>query len=179
MENQKNFYIAASVVLLVVAVGGILFRVYTKPKPIESFEDCVKQGNPISETYPATCTVNGKTYTQTVMEAKPAPKANPNIQVTSPQPNDHVTSPLSITGQAKGWYFEASFPVKLLDQYGNVLAQGPAQATGNWMTTSFVPFTASLTYAATATGTGTLVFEKDNPSGEPANADSYSFTVTY
>lgn len=103
------------------------------------------------------------------------------IQVTSPTPNMAVSKskPLSITGRAVGpWYFEASFPVKLLDSSGNVLAQGPAQAQGDWMTVDFVPFTASLSFTTTATS-GTLVLMNDNPSGEPANAKSISIPVTF
>src|ERR1700746_2179249 len=74
----------------------------------------------------------------------PAPEPIPGPGPHSPQakagvivvdnvgPGDAVTSPLTITGKAKGWYFEASFPVKLLDGQGNVLASGPAQAQGDW-----------------------------------------------
>ena len=93
---------------------------------------------------------------------------NADIQVTQPQPNDTVTSPLTVTGQAVGgWYFEASFPVRLLDGNGNEIAVAPAQAQGNWMTPSLVPFSVTLTFATPATSTGTLVLQKDNPSGEP------------
>ena len=53
------------------------------------------------------------------------------IKVTEPTPNQVISSPLSISGQARGtWYFEASFPVVLEDANGKVLAQIPAQATG-------------------------------------------------
>jgi len=105
--------------------------------------------------------------------------SNPNVVLTSPQPNSVVTSPLTLTGEAAGWYFEASFPVKLLDGNGNLLAQGPATASGDWMTTDFVPFTATLTFATPATTTGTLVLEKDNPSGEPQYAQSVSIPVQF
>jgi len=67
------------------------------------------------------------------------------IKVFSPLPNSLVKSPLEITGEAKGlWYFEGSFPVKLVDSKGTVLAQGQAQAQDEWMTENFAPFTASL-----------------------------------
>jgi hypothetical protein len=95
---------------------------------------------------------------------------NPDIKITSPKSGDTITSPLIVTGQAKGsWFFEASFPVKLLDANGKVIVQGPAQAQGEWMTSDFVQFKATLSFANPTTSTGTLVLSKDNPSGLPQN----------
>lgn len=78
-----------------------------------------------------------------------------------------VTSPLTLTGEAKLWYFEASFPVFLYDANGTQLVAEPATAQGEWMTTEFVPFEVTLTFDQPTTSTGELVFMKDNPSGEP------------
>jgi len=103
------------------------------------------------------------------------------IQVSSPVPNAQVSKsqPLVVTGSATGpWYFEASFPVKLLDSNGNVLAEAPAQAQGDWMTMDFVPYIATLNFTTTDTS-GTLVLRNDNPSGEPANDKSISIPVTF
>jgi len=124
------------------------------------------------------------------MSFAPAPVPNTNgnatttpdnmIRVTSPQPNATVASPLHITGEARGtWYFEASFPVRLEDANGTVLAQAPAQAQGDWMTTEFVPFAVDLPFAAPATATGVLIVEKDNPSGLPENADDRRIPVRF
>lgn len=106
---------------------------------------------------------------------------NEMIRVSSLEAGDVVSSPLTVTGEARGtWYFEASFPVKLLDQSGNTIATAVATAQGDWMTTDFVPFTATLTFPAQPSGsTGTLVLEKDNPSGLPQNADSLSITIQF
>ena len=105
---------------------------------------------------------------------------NSNINVSSPQPNSVVSSPLTVTGEARGtWYFEASFPVKLYDANNNLLAQAPAQALSDWMTTDFVSFSVTLTFPTPSTQTGTLVLEKDNPSGLPQNDDSVSIPVSF
>ncbi|KKW29900.1 MAG: hypothetical protein UY73_C0003G0012 [Parcubacteria group bacterium GW2011_GWA2_52_8] len=105
---------------------------------------------------------------------------NSNINVSSPQPNSVVSSPLIVTGEARGtWYFEASFPVKLYDANNNLLAQAPAQALSDWMTTDFVSFSVTLTFPTPSTQTGTLVLEKDNPSGLPQNDDSVSIPVSF
>jgi hypothetical protein len=102
------------------------------------------------------------------------------ISVSAPLPGDEVQSPLTVTGEARGnWYFEASFPVRLLDGNGNELTVAPAQAQGDWMTTDFVPFSVTLTFPTPATATGTLVLSKDNPSGEPQFDDSIEIPVTF
>lgn len=102
------------------------------------------------------------------------------IQVTSPHANTKVTSPLTVIGRARGtWYFEASFPVRLLDGNGTEIAVTPAQAQGDWMTEDFVPFTATLTFTQPATPTGTLVLERDNPSGMPENAAEVRIPVKF
>ena len=87
------------------------------------------------------------------------------IHVDTPLPDVLVQSPLVVSGSARGsWYFEASFPVKILDANGQVLGQVPAKAQGDWMTTDFVPFQATLQFATSTTETGSVVFQKDNPS---------------
>lgn len=102
------------------------------------------------------------------------------IKVTSPLPNAVVSSPLVVTGEARGnWYFEASFPIKIVDANGKVLGQIPVQAQGDWMTTQFVPFRASLPFSSSTTATGTLVLEKDNPSGLPENAAEFRIPIRF
>lgn len=102
-----------------------------------------------------------------------------DIIVDSPAPNAVVTSPLTITGKARGtWYFEASFPVRLLDDDGNELVVIPAQAQGDWMTEDFVPFSVTLAFVTTAK-TGTLVLERDNPSGMPENDKAIEIPVRF
>lgn len=102
------------------------------------------------------------------------------IQVANPLPNQKVASPLKVSGKAVGnWYFEASFPVMILDANGEKLGVVPAQAQGEWMTTDFIPFEATLAFEKPATPTGTVVFLKDNPSGLPENDNSISIPVSF
>ena len=120
-------------------------------------------------------------YTPSVPVQKDPIKEKENlIRLDSPKPNEIVKSPLLIDGEARGtWYFEASFPVKLYDANNNLLAQAPAQALSDWMTTDFVSFSVTLTFPTPSTQTGTLVLEKDNPSGLPQNDDSVSIPVSF
>lgn len=103
------------------------------------------------------------------------------ITADTPLINAEVSSPLAISGQARGtWYFEASFPVEILDASGKQIAIAPAQAQSNWMTEEFVPFALSLPFPAQPAGSsGTIVLHKDNPSGEPARDQSISIPVTF
>ena len=105
---------------------------------------------------------------------------NTMIRVTTPVPNSLVASPLVVTGEARGnWYFEASFPVRLYDGNGKEIAVIPAQAQGEWMTTEFVPFEVTLTFSNPTTPTGTLVLEKDNPSGLPEHSAEVRIPVRF
>ncbi len=103
------------------------------------------------------------------------------ISVDAPAKNAVVSSPLTITGTARGtWYFEASAPVELRDTSGKVIAQGHVDAQGDWMTEDFVPFKVTLTFAKQPAGsTGTLVLKNDNPSGDPARQKELDIPVKF
>ncbi len=102
------------------------------------------------------------------------------IKVKNLRLNQTVESPLEIEGEARGsWFFEASFPVKIFDENNNLLGSTAAQAQGEWMTGNFVPFKAELQFSTPTTKKGTLVLEKDNPSGLPANADEFAIPITF
>lgn len=102
------------------------------------------------------------------------------ITVSSPLPGALVSSPLTLSGQARGsWYFEASAPVKILDSNGNTLAQAPLKAEGDWMTADYVPFTGVLSFPSPETATGTLVLMNDNPSGDPARQKELRIPVRF
>jgi hypothetical protein len=163
------------IALVLIVGGGYLIwqnmKPQDKPAPvaqINSFEECVAAGNPVMESYPRQCnTADGKHFTENIGNAN---ELTDLIAVDSPRPNEAVKSPLTITGKARGtWYFEASFPIKIVDADNNVLGQISAQAQGDWMTEDFVPFSATLEFAAPTTATGSLLLNKDNPSGLPEN----------
>ncbi|MCJ7786739.1 GerMN domain-containing protein, partial [Patescibacteria group bacterium] len=77
------------------------------------------------------------------------------------------------------WFFEASFPIKLVDEKGNELGIAIAQAQSDWMTEDFVPFEAELHFELPVTEKGTLILEKDNPSGLLENADELRIPVKF
>ena len=114
-------------------------------------------------------------------DVAPPPAALPDlIELRSPLPDGLLRSPFTIEGRARGpWFFEASFPVYLLDAAGDTIARVPAHAGGEWMTTEFVPFSATLTFTTPASPTGTLILAKDNPSGLPAHAAELRVAIRF
>ena len=93
------------------------------------------------------------------------------------KPGAVVLPKFTVTGQARGmWYFEASFPVEVLDKDGTPLATAIAKADGDWMTENFVPFSATLTIE-NYSGPAVLVLHKDNPSGEASRDASVAISI--
>ena len=109
------------------------------------------------------------------------------IRIDTPQPNTVITSPLTITGEARGyWFFEASFPVILVDWDGRIIAEHYASAQDEWMTEDFVPFTSTLEFESPYKEgdpdfmkRGALILKKDNPSGLPENDDAIEIPVLF
>ncbi len=150
------------------------------PIPATNFEECVKAGNPVMESYPRQCRDGDRTFTENIGNEFDKTDL---IRIDAPRPNQLIQSPLTITGEARGsWFFEASFPIDLTNWDGLIVAQGFASAKGDWMTTEFVPFEAELTFTVdkNATGNkGTLILRKANPSGLPEHEDSLEVPVVF
>jgi hypothetical protein len=104
-----------------------------------------------------------------------------DIVITGPTAGARITSPLTVTGRARGsWFFEASAPVTLVDWDGRIIAEGTIQTTGDWMTSEFVDFTGTLTFTKPSYGeTGAVIFKNDNPSGLPANDKSAEVPIKF
>lgn len=150
---------------------------WQKARYVTDFESCVRLGFGVMESYPPQCAAGGKTYRQDI--GSELEKRN-LIRITRPRPNNTVASPLIIEGEARGtWFFEASFPVYMLDANGNRLGAGHAEAQGEWMTTKFVPFLAVLEFTQPATARGTLILKKDNPSGLPEHDDELRVPIRF
>lgn len=127
-------------------------------------------------------------------EAPPADEAPPDraeevldaaatdarVRVSTPRPNTVVSSPVEVSGEARGaWFFEADFPVRLLDAGGRELAAVPATAQGEWMTEAFVPFEATVAFEQPATPTGVLVLDRSNASGLAEQAALVALPVRF
>ncbi len=145
---------------------------------ITSYDECVAAGYPVMESYPPKCTTpDGAVYSQDIGNELDAAD---RIQLDTPRPNDTITSPLTISGQAVGyWFFEAEFPIYLLDASGQVIANTQARSQGEWMTENFVPFETTLEFDTPDTSTGTLMLQNSNPSGLEQTAASLTVPVNF
>ncbi len=140
----------------------------------------------------------GRTGPNCQFACPPAPEVPADVQamidakadliiLSNPVPNGVITSPLVVSGQARGnWFFEASFPVVLTNWDGLIIAEGIATAEGDWMTTEFVPFVATLEFVSPypAGGQdfmkrGSLILQKDNPSGLPEHDEALEIPVRF
>jgi len=145
---------------------------------IKNFSECLTAGFPVMESYPRRC--RDDQNNEFVEDIGNEFEKQDLIRIDNPRPNQTVTSPLAISGQARGyWFFEAVFPVKLLDKNRQVIAASSAQAQGEWMTEEFVPFKAAIEFNAAAGEQGFLVLGKDNPSDLPENADELLVPVIF
>jgi len=175
-------------IILLLAFGASYYYFTKSNSPaniiVTNFAQCAEAGNPVMESYPRQCAHNGQTFTEEV----PENIGNINekkdlIQITSPLPNQKISSPLVIKGKARGgWFFEASFPVFVTNWDGLIIGEGYAQADGDWMTSEFVPYTATITFSTasiTPYNRGTLILKKDNPSGMPENDDALEIPINF
>lgn len=181
-QTKISLFILIILIIGFAALGLYFFQQTEKQAnqniiSISNFEECVAAGYPVLESYPRQCQANGQTFTEYIGNELAKMDL---IRVNNPRPNQVVSSPLIISGEARGyWFFEADFPIKLYDADENLLGLAIAQAQSDWMTEDFVPFTASLEFAKPQTSSGTLILEKDNPSDLPEHADQLIIPVSF
>lgn len=77
-----------------------------------------------------------------------------------------VSNPIKIEGKARGyWFFEGSFPIKLISTNNEILGISIATSSEDWMTEDYISFTSELNYTkSTSTNRALLILSKDNPS---------------
>jgi hypothetical protein len=94
------------------------------------------------------------------VESYPTPVSTPivsqsgNIKVTSPTSNQKITSPVTITGEAR--VFENSFSYRVVDANKKILIEGHAMADAPDMG-KFGPFEVKLDFPTPSTDTGEIV----------------------
>ncbi len=154
--------IIGGVIGLIVLVSGVWCYLVTYKPTVTNFEECVKAGYLVMESYPAKCQT--PTGEQFIQEAT----VSDNLIINNLSKDTPIIDGFKIIGQAKGnWFFEGSFPIVLQDENGKVIVTTIAQATKDWMSPDFVPFEATLNFNVISDINGTLIFKKDNPSGLP------------
>lgn len=102
-----------------------------------------------------------------------------DIVVLGIRPNQVIKSPLKLSGEARGWFFEGVFGVKVLDGENKEIGQAQAHATSDWMSNKMVSYNVEINFTKPETPTGNIVFTKDNPSGLPPDNRSMWLPVRF
>ncbi len=145
---------------------------------ITNFQQCIDAGNPAMESYPRQCRAGNQTFMENIGNEL---EKSELIFLDAPRPNQTIKSPLIVKGRARGvWFFEGDFPVVLTDWNGLIIGQGIAVAQEEWMTEEFVPFTAKIEFETPQyKNNGTLILQKNNPSGLPEHDDALELPVLF
>src|SRR3989339_636030 len=148
--SLKNNLIFVGIIIFSagVVIGIFLFKCFIDSGEKEVMNSIYKRVEQVNlknwESYPRQCRYGEKIFTENIGNINE--KIN-LIRLDSPVPNEEISSPLVITGEARGtWFFEASFPVVLTGQNGLIIAEGFATAESEWMTEDFVRFRAELEF---------------------------------
>lgn len=157
--NMKFQHIALALIVLVLFTGVVWVGFIKKDAPAINY-------TPPSET---------------VWESSYSNASNDLIVIESHTAGNYIASPVTVTGRARGyWFFEASFPVVLVNWDGLIIAEGIAQAQDEWMTEEFVPFSVTLTFEKPLYNErGALIFKRDNPSGLPENDAALEMPIRF
>jgi len=171
-------------ILAALIIGGLVSSLSQSVKrddinsSIDSFESCVDAGGAIMESYPEQCRISGgKSFTRDIGNELEKIEL---IISAFPRPGNMIKSPLIATGQARGyWFFEASFPVYVLNNRNQVIGVGFATADDEWMTENFVPFSAEVQFDSKGAKNGFVILKKDNPSGLSEHDDELRIPVKF
>lgn len=144
---------------------------------ITTFEECARY-YPVMESYPERCaTKSGASFTRDIGNEL---EKMDLIKSAFPRPGDTIMNPLTLSGEARGyWFFEATAPVELYNKDGVLIASGYIEADGEWMTEDFVPYSGTINYPTSAVGTGYILLKKSNASGLPEHDDSLKIPVVF
>ena len=192
--NQKiGTGLGAIIIVIIALITGVIVWKYYQLNPIIETNNIIQK---IGKKEPRACTMDAKlcpdgTYVSrsgSNCEFAACPEngdLKDKIIILSPKANQEISSPVSISGQARGgWFFEGSFPVEIYDNNKKLLGSGPVNfvqrnPTDTWMTENFIDFKGDIKFSQPATGRGYILFKKDNPSGNPAMDESLRLDVKF
>lgn len=107
------------------------------------------------------------------------------IIISSPGIDEKISSPISVSGKARGtWFSEGSFPVEIYDGNNKLLGIkavefSPVSNEDTWMTEDFVNFKGEIPFSKPSTESGYIIFRKDNPSDQRELDESFKLSVKF
>lgn len=160
-------YVIIALIILLIIVGAVYFFLIPQNRStipnanIRTFEECEEAGYLVVDTVPRECHTKNK---QVYVEIYNGVLLKDVIEAKKPKPNEEVSSPFELSGQAVGdWYNTGYLNVKLVDEHDNVLMSKLVKATADTNTEGMVPFAAAIEYDASQSAIGRLIIERTNP----------------
>jgi len=173
--NKKHFLLIAAVIIL---VSAVFLRVKTRLESQDSLSK-IEKSTVSSEAF---IKDNASSEIRAIVDSEFPVVENVKVLISNPQAGQLITSPLLIQGRISGnWFFEASLPIKLVDNNGSIIAEHYALADGDWMTTELVDFSGILEFDLNSVipDNGYLIIAKDNPSGLPEHDGAIRMPVRF
>lgn len=101
------------------------------------------------------------------------------VYLDSPALGTVVSNPIMITGRVpSSWVFEGQMPpVVLKNDNGDTLGTAEIRLLDGWLEKEMLRFEATLSFEESEETYGYLTFQRDNPSGYPANESRIAFGV--
>lgn len=165
---QKDYLVVITVIVLFIAFAVFML---TGPQQKEEKKSQIQQN---TNTFTPPAEIQEVVYKD-------------KIKVADVRQGDTISSPLTISGEARGnWFFEATFPIMIVNWDGLIIAQHYAEASGDWMTTDYVPYTSTISFPSPYSPGdpefmkhGAIILQKDNPSGLPENDDAFEIPILF
>ncbi len=159
MQNTKiKFLTAALLFVIVVLLGYIIFsknKIEVMDSNINTVNDEILQDNDVVNTI--TNILGNKD----------------DLVSLSVKAGQEVGGKLKIKGSVKGaYFFEANILINILDTNKNILKNGHATATSEWMTADPVVFEGDIDFTNIANGPAYIEIHNDNASGLPEHDKS-------
>ncbi|MFZ2193090.1 MAG: Gmad2 immunoglobulin-like domain-containing protein [Candidatus Moraniibacteriota bacterium] len=203
MKTQSKIWlgIVGIFIIIIIMIGGFLY--WQSIKNVENNDSMVntlRKGKKISienlKKSDVVCTQEMKTCSDGSLVARtgqncefaPCPEIvgiADKILISSIKPNDEISSPVTISGKARGsWFFEGSFPIEIYDDNNKLLIATtalfvPKSEIDTWMTEDFVDFKSVVNFNEPSADSGYILFKKDNPSGIAENNESFKLPVKF
>jgi hypothetical protein len=176
MRTSSIVFAVSIIILAGGSVGALLLPRSPEISPMApvataSFDECVREGNPIMESFPRQCRDGaGNLFTEDIPELPPRQdttvvsnqEKRTWIEIVSPTPNQKIVSPLEVSGVLFVPLSTTSTPTfRLVNSEGVILNENNI-STSTTMPDGNISFTTMLAWTSAATGTATLTATGDH-----------------
>ena len=162
MKTRGWVTFVAILAVLIIALAWLFFTT-----PVEA---------PTASSSQATTSASVPTATENT--ASSTEPLDASVVVQMPLPNAIVSHSFDVSGSApSGWFFEATFPIQVRDANDDLIGTSIGQAQEDWTKPGPITFTSQIQVDASYEGPADLILLKDNPSGDPENADEVTIPI--